>query len=242
MPTRSRAASGTTAWTPALATTRSTRAPATTTCAAGAGDDEIDQPGAASGLDDVADGSDLVDGGGDGFDTASYAGRTAPVDLLARRRRKRRPGGRADNLLAIDDIVGGQANDVLQGGPGDDTLTPGPGDDTVGGGAGEDAIDYSDRTLAVAITLGSGGSAGVAGEHDTIAADVEDATGGAGNDVITGDKRRQLSGGGAGDDVVTGGGGDDDLDPGDGADQLDGGAGRTPRTTPRSRTGSICRA
>ena len=191
----------------------------------GPGDDEIDQPGAASGLDDVADGSDLIDGGGGGFDTASYAGRTAPVNLSLDGVGNDGQAGEADNLIAIDDIVGGQANDVLQGGPGDDTITPGPGDDAVGGGAGEDAIDYSDRTLAVTITLGSGGSAGVAGEHDTIAADVEDATGGAGNDVITGDKGDNYLVGAAGDDVLTGGGGDDDLDPGDGSDQLDGGAG-----------------
>ena len=195
------------------------------TVTGGSGDDEIDQPGSALGLDDVADGSDVIDGGGGGFDTASYAGRTLPVALSLDGVKNDGQAGELDNLLAIDDIVGGHANDTLLGGPGDDTITPGLGDDTVGGGAGEDAVDYSDRTLPVTITLGAPGAAGSAGEHDTVAADVEDATGGAGNDAITGDGADNYLVGGAGNDSIAGGAGDDDLDPGDGSDQIDGGDG-----------------
>ena len=95
------------------------------TVTGGPGDDEIDQPGAPLGLDDVADGSDVIDGGGGGFDTASYAGRTLPVALSLDGVKNDGQAGELDNLIAIDDIVGGQANDVLQGGPGDDTITPG---------------------------------------------------------------------------------------------------------------------
>ena len=84
----------------------------------GSGDDEIDQPGIALGLDDVADGSDVIDGGGGGFDTASYAGRTLPVTLSLDGVKNDGQAGELDNLIAIDDIAGGQANDVLQGGPG----------------------------------------------------------------------------------------------------------------------------
>jgi Ca2+-binding RTX toxin-like protein len=191
----------------------------------GLGDDEIDQPGAPLGLDDVADGSDVIDGGGGGFDTASYAGRTLPVALSLDGVKNDGQAGELDNLIAIDDIAGGQANDVLQGGPGDDTITPGPGDDTVSGGAGEDAVDYSDRSQPVTIVLGAPGVGGGLGEHDTIAADVEDATGGNGNDLITGGGGDNYLVGGAGNDVIGGAGGDDDLDPGDGSDQLDGGTG-----------------
>ena len=121
-----------------------------------------------------------------GFDTASYAGRTLPVALSLDGLRNDGQAGELDSLLAFEAIVGGYANDALQGGTGDDTLTPGPGDDTVAGGAGEDAVDYSDRTQPVTVTLGAAGLGGVAGERDTIAADVEDATGGAGNDTLIG--------------------------------------------------------
>ena len=194
------------------------------TARGGAGDDEIDQPGSALGLDDVADGSDVIDGG-DGFDTASYAGRTLPVALSLDGQRNDGQANELDNLLALEAIVGGFANDVLAGGAGDDTITPGPGDDTVTGGAGEDAVDYSDRTLAVVVTLGAAGAGGVAGEHDTTAADVEDATGGAGNDTLTGTSGDNYLAGGAGNDIVAGLAGDDDLDGGDGGDSLDGGTG-----------------
>ena len=190
----------------------------------GPGDDEIDQPGAPAGLDDVADGSDVLDGG-DGSDTISYAGRTLPVAVSFDGQRNDGQAGENDLVTGFETMVGGQAGDVLAGGPGDDTITPGPGDDTVSGGAGEDAVDYSDRTQPVTIALGAPGSGGVAGEHDTIAADIEDATGGAGNDTITGSSGDNYLVGGAGNDTVNGGAGDDDIDGGDGSDVLDGGAG-----------------
>ena len=86
------------------------------------------------GLDDVADGSDIVDGG-DGLDTASYAGRTLPVNLSLDDVRNDGQAGELDNISsATETIVGGQANDVLAGGKGDDTMTGGPGDDTISGG------------------------------------------------------------------------------------------------------------
>ena len=194
------------------------------TAKGGQGDDEIDQPGAPSGLDDVADGSDLVDGG-DGSDTASYAGRTLPVNLSFDDVRNDGQAGELDNLTNLETMVGGQANDVLAGGKGDDTITPGPGDDTVSGGAGEDAIDYSDRTQPVTVTLGAPGTGGAAGEKDSIASDVEDVTGGSGNDTITGSGGDNYLAAGAGNDTVSGGGGADDIDGGDGSDALDGGGG-----------------
>jgi Ca2+-binding RTX toxin-like protein len=191
----------------------------------GAGADEIDTPGAPSGLDDIADGSDVLDGGEGNLDTISYAGRTLPVTVTFDGARNDGQAGENDQVTAFETMVGGRANDVLAGGPGDDTITPGPGDDLVSGGAGEDAVSYSDHTQPVTVALGAPGSGGAAGEHDAIAADIEDATGGDGNDSVTGDASDNYLVGGPGNDTVTGGAGDDDLDGGDGSDALDGGTG-----------------
>ena len=62
-------------------------------------------------------------------------------------------------------------------------MTGGPGDDTISGGAVR-MRSTTPTTLPVTVTLRPQ-ARGAAGEHDTIASDVEDATGGSGNDAIT---------------------------------------------------------
>ena len=72
--------------------------------------------------------------------------------------------------------------------------------------------------------VGSGGTAtGGAGNDQLIR--IENVTGSAFNDVLTGDERANTLIGGSGDDLLDGGAGDDVLDGGDGADTLIGGDG-----------------
>ncbi len=102
-----------------------------------------------------------------------------------------------DTLRNVEYIIGGSGNDTLLGdalanrfeaGAGDDFLRGGNGADFMDGGAGIDTVDYSDKTVAVALTLaGSGLSTvlvdGVA--EDTIR-NIENVVGGSGNDTLTG--------------------------------------------------------
>jgi hypothetical protein len=139
-----------------------------------------------------------------------------------------RSGGGGDEIFAgstADDLEGGPGadyiegwfgNDILRGQDGRDTLRPGPGADIVEGGPQFDRADYGDRTIGVTVTLGGGADDGEAGEGDDVRADVEDASGGTGNDRLVGT---------AGSNELLGGGGADELVGGGGFDVLAGGAG-----------------
>jgi Ca2+-binding RTX toxin-like protein len=146
-------------------------------------------------------------------------------------------------------VYGGAGNDTLQGGDGDDTLNGGDGADTFKsaaaadgadvyvGGAGVDTMDYSLRTAALTVDLDGTGDDGDAaanagaGELDNVGADVENLTGGTGNDTLTGSNVSNAIKGGAGDDVISGGanagacsGDVDVLEGGAGSDRFDMGA------------------
>jgi len=136
-----------------------------------------------------------------------------------------------------DKLYGGPGIDVVQGGDGNDTFfedTTANGADTFDGGAGVDTLNYGSRTAALTVTLGDGlGNDGEAGEGDGATA-IENLTGGAGNDNLTGSSAVNLVKGGAGNDVLRGGGGadklygdadDDNLDGEAGGDKMYGGTG-----------------
>jgi Ca2+-binding RTX toxin-like protein len=153
--------------------------------------------------------------------------------------------GGADQLGAASGITsprlvldGGAGNDLLTGGTGDDQFleaAAGNGADRHVGGAGVDTVTYSGRTAPVVVTLDNLANDGAAGEGDN--AQVENVTGGSGNDSITGSNAVNRIGGGpgadrlvggSGNDVLTGGAGDDTFDErnsANGADDLDGGEG-----------------
>jgi Ca2+-binding RTX toxin-like protein len=112
----------------------------------------------------------------------------------------------------------------LAGGPGDDTLAGGTGPEAIEGDAGSDTASYADRARPVAVTLDGQADDGARDEGDDVR--TEDVTGGAGDDVLTGDDHaNELSAGAGGDDRLSGLGGDDTLIGGPGRDTLDGGAG-----------------
>ena len=166
-----------------------------------------------------------------------------------------------DSLESIENIVGGLRDDqlvgnseanILSGGPGqdklygmggDDILRDGIGGNLIDGGPGVDTVDYSDQVAPVRVNLETpmntmaGPWVIVSLRHgvDSLV-NIENITGGQGNDWIRGDKASNTLLGGDGTDVLAGNGGNDILkgQGGDDAligkvgsmDYLDGGDGR----------------
>jgi Ca2+-binding RTX toxin-like protein len=199
----------------------------------GAGNDVIDTGG---GIDDTVD-------GGDGTDTITYASRPATDGVVVDLRRgiehaSEANGSSVAHLLNFESIVGGNGDDVLTGGPGNDTIAGGPGNDmldggggadTISGGPGLDTVDYSSRSNAVTVSLDGVANDGEAGEGDNVMGDVENITGGSGDDVLIGNEQ---------DNVLNGGPGNDTLDGGLGADRMIGGPGND-TVTYADRTASV---
>lgn len=139
-------------------------------------------------------------------------------------------GGTGDDQLrggpGDDHLDGGPGADVLTGGLGDDLLIGGPGADQLDGGIGTDTVSYAAYSLGVTADAdGATGDDGGIGEGDSIGADVEKLTGGAGPDELGGNSLANTLQGNAGADHLSGGAGIDTLLGGAGYDNLDGGTG-----------------
>jgi hypothetical protein len=127
-----------------------------------------------------------------------------------------------------DHLDGGFGDDLLDGGGGDttsrdqpgyaggagtagifwDRLDGGPGADVLRGGDGDfDSVLYSTRTEPVRANLDGLANDGQVGEGDLVAGDVEDISGGEGDDVLLGDARGNALDGAGGNDVLDGRGG-----------------------------------
>jgi Ca2+-binding RTX toxin-like protein len=129
-----------------------------------------------------------------------------------------------------DTIVGSTHNDLIDGGTGNDTMQGGLGDDTFVGGAGVDTVSYADRTITVKASLDSTrlwvvGQNGEAAELDVIPSDVENLTGGSGNDLLRGNAAANIIHGGGGNDTIEGAAGNDALYGDAGLDLIYGGTG-----------------
>lgn len=160
-------------------------------------------------------------------------------------------GGPGDDSMTGGRLMGGPGNDrlsshLVNGGPDSDILMtggrggtidesdPGNGSDVIRGGSGPtDQVIYTARRAPVAVDLRATSGAGEAGENDRITG-IENAQGGAGDDVLIGTDAPNNLEGGAGTDAVSGGRGNDFLfggfdsafpgGPGE-RDSLDGGPG-----------------
>lgn len=129
-----------------------------------------------------------------------------------------------------DTLTGSAFADLLDGGNGNDTLSGGLGSDTLIGGAGVDTVSYAERSNPVKVSLNAAqpwvaGQNGEAGENDSIASDIENLTGGAGNDALRGSAAANIIRGREGADTIEGGLGNDSLYGDAGDDLLYGGAG-----------------
>jgi Ca2+-binding RTX toxin-like protein len=92
----------------------------------------------------------------------------------------------------------------LDGGSGDDIMSGGALSDLFIGGTGKDTVSYSGRTTGVIVKLHDAEKDGAPGENDEIRADVENITGGKGNDIIEGNALDNKLDGGDGDDTLSG--------------------------------------
>ncbi len=195
-------------------------------------------------------GADSLDGGA-GTDTASYANAASGVDARLMNGTGTTGEAQGDSFTSIENLLGGNFNDILvgdngvntltgglgkdvlsarggndtlDGGSGNDTLNGGGGEDTLNGGAGTDTVSYSISTSGVDARLING--TGFAGEAigDTFSS-IENLIGGKFNDVLVGDNGTNVLTGRGGDDVLSALGGDDTLNGGTGNDLLFGGTG-----------------
>jgi Ca2+-binding RTX toxin-like protein len=121
-----------------------------------------------------------------------------------------------------DFLFGGPGSDRLEGGPEFDVLDGGSGADTLSGGGDTDVVDYSRRTTPVRVDFDGRANDGERGERDTVGTDMEGAAGGAGNDILVGNRKENLFFGGRGDDRITGRRGFDAFQSGPGDDTLSG--------------------
>ncbi len=140
-----------------------------------------------------------------------------------------RTGDLADDIVSsaatATTVFAGPGDDTIATGSGDDNLDGGSGNDAISGGGGLDTADYSTRTTGVTVTLDGTANDGESGETDDIDTDVENVSGGIGNDSLTGSASANVLSGNSGADTLIAGDGDDTLLPGLGTDSVSGGAG-----------------
>jgi Ca2+-binding RTX toxin-like protein len=164
-----------------------------------------------------AGGNDTIDGGA-GNDKLSGGDGNDAID-----------GGAGNDLISgqkgNDALTGDNGNDSLNGGDGSDTLQGETGADVFIGGAGADTAVYSEKTKNLTLDIDNKADDGIANEKDNIKSDVENITGGKGNDTITGSSGVNVISGGAGNDTISGGAGNDQLNGDSGKDTISGGAG-----------------
>ncbi len=159
-----------------------------------------------NGADNVLEGGADADSlaGGDGSDTASYAGsaEAVTVDLGA----ATASGGDAagDTLTSIENLIGSALDDTLTGDASDNVLEGGAGADSLDGGDGADTASYLGSTAAVTVDLGAGTASGGDATGDTFTS-IENLTGSAHADTLTGDSGDNRIEGAGGADVMAGG-------------------------------------
>jgi Ca2+-binding RTX toxin-like protein len=135
----------------------------------------------------ISTGGDVMVGG-DGTDTVDLSARATPVIIGL-------PGA-TDAGNTVERVIGGSSDDRFRGAATGEEFNGGPGIDTV---------TYNDRAADQPVTADPDGVAddGVAGEGDNIGTDVENITGGTGNDLIGGSPVANLLDGGPGTDTAT---------------------------------------
>jgi Ca2+-binding RTX toxin-like protein len=175
-------------------------------------------------------------------------------------------GSRRDNVTDVnqaygtpfnDTITGTDRRDILSGGSGDDSLTGLGADDTFGGGFGADDISggtgvdtltYSgplgpanDHLSDVTVTPDGSANDGSSEDdnairRDNVASDIENITGGQGNDSLTGTSANNVLEGLGGLDTLIGMDGDDTLKARDGSPDvlIDCDGGPSPGTADRA--------
>ena len=115
---------------------------------------------------------------------------------------------------SIETVIGGAGNDTFEFAA--ERISFG----VIDGGAGSNTISFAGYTSGVTVNLGANVVPAV-----SVFSNIQNITGGAGADVLTGDAGVNVLKGGAGDDELNGEAGDDTLYGNEGDDTLNGGAG-----------------
>ncbi|RZJ36916.1 MAG: calcium-binding protein, partial [Brevundimonas sp.] len=115
---------------------------------------------------------------------------------------------------------GNASDNVLTGGAGDDLLIGGAGADTLNGGLGNDTAVYSAAAGGVTADLNAGVATNDGDGSSDVLTGIENLTGSAFDDTLTGAAGVNYLIGGAGDDVINGRGGNDWLYGNDGVDTV----------------------
>lgn len=174
-------------------------------------------------------GDDTVEGG-DGIDLLTYSGSTADITVDLGNSGPQATGEGLLTVSGIENVNGGDGNDsltgdagnnILIGDDGNDTLNGGLGDDTLIGGFNPSADTASYAGIAVNVTVDlrlQNGEIQNTGAGNDRLTDIENLTGGSGNDVLIGASDANVLEGGLGNDTLFGSSGDDTLDGGSGFD------------------------
>lgn len=190
----------------------------------------VDQLSGLGGADNFRGGSasDTIDGG-DGVDAVTYSERFNSVFVSLDGVANDGENDEFDNVLSnVENITGGRASDELigdadanslSGGRGNDSLMGNAGSDVLGGGLGTDTGSYVLSTADVFVTLNNVADDGSLTEGDNVLDDIENITGGSGNDTLVGSSEVNVLRGGPGNDSIAGG---DGIDTGDYSDHLAG--------------------
>ncbi|RZT44891.1 Ca2+-binding RTX toxin-like protein [Sphingomonas sp. BK036] len=172
----------------------------------GDGDDTLNPGANAGGAVDLLD-------GGTGSDTASFAGYTAGVTVTltgAADGSASASGSQIAALRSIENLLGGDGNDILTGDANANVIEGGLGNDTLDGGVGIDTVSFSGTTgVTVDLSLLTAQNTGFG--NDTIIG-FENVRTGTGADTITGDANDNVFFDGGGADIYTGGAGADTVD------------------------------
>jgi len=212
----------------------------------GAGDDTLETTGVYAVTADGGLGNDLFElrgggsdiNGGDQIDTVDYLDSMEGITAVLNDTGNSsitvagEPADTVRNVESIsgtnlaDSIAGNSADNTFLGRGGDDSFIGSDGADVVTGGAGNDTIDYSGFGVGSAITVvldqSNDITLSVNGRADQTLNSIENITGSAGNDTLTGDAFDNILDGSAGNDYIYGSSGDDVLRGGAGtSDVLD---------------------
>jgi Ca2+-binding RTX toxin-like protein len=164
--------------------------------------DTLTGDGGANTLEGGA-GDDRLDGAG-GLDTASYAGASAAVSVnLALTTAHATGGAGSDTLIGIENLVGSAFNDTLTGDAAANVLEGGAGDDRLDGGGGLDTASYAGALAAISVNLVLTTAQATGGAGTDTLLNIENLTGSAFNDTLTGTAGANVFDGGAGLDRVS---------------------------------------